>query len=51
MLLAAAALAAVTAAGVVTPWLLLALTFALGLGFALNAPAWQAVVPEVVPRA
>src|SRR5262249_43129037 len=50
MLAAAAALAAVTAAGVVTPWLLLALTFALGLGFALNAPAWQAVVPELVPR-
>jgi predicted MFS family arabinose efflux permease len=51
MLAAAAALAAVTAAGLVTPWLLLALTFALGLGFALNAPAWQAVVPELVPRA
>jgi MFS family permease len=51
MLAAAAALAAVTVAGVVTPWLLLALTFALGLGFALNAPAWQAVVPELVPRA
>jgi MFS family permease len=51
MLLAAAALAAVTAVGAVTPWLLLALTFALGLGFALNAPAWQAVVPELVPRA
>jgi MFS family permease len=51
MLAAAAALAAITAAGVVTPWLLLALTFALGLGFALNAPAWQAVVPELVPRA
>jgi predicted MFS family arabinose efflux permease len=51
MLAAAAALAAVTAAGVVTPWLLLALTFALGLGFALNAPAWQAVVPELVPQA
>ena len=51
MLVAAAALAAVTAAGVVTPWLLLGFTFALGLGFALNAPAWQAVVPELVPRA
>src|SRR6516162_4662123 len=51
MLVAAAALAAATAAGVVTPWLLLALTFALGLGFALNAPAWQAAVPELVPRA
>ena len=26
------------------------LTFALGLGSALNAPAWQAMVPELVPR-
>ncbi len=51
MLVAAATLAAATALGVVTPWLLLALTFALGAGFALNAPAWQAVVPEIVPRA
>src|SRR5262249_43384498 len=51
MLGAGGALAAATAAGVVTPWLLLGFTFALGLGFALNAPAWQAVVPELVPRA
>jgi MFS family permease len=51
MLVAAAALAGVTTAGVVTPWQLLSLTFALGLGFALNAPAWQAVVAELVPRA
>lgn len=34
----------------VTPWLLLALTFLLGTGFALNAPAWQASVGELVPR-
>jgi predicted MFS family arabinose efflux permease len=27
------------------------LTFALGLGAAMNAPAWQAIVPELVPRA
>jgi len=37
--------------GVVTPWRLLTLTFALGLGAALNAPAWQAIVSELVPRA
>src|SRR6267154_1690106 len=39
MLVCAATLTAVTAAGGVTPWVLLALTFALGLGFAANAPA------------
>src|SRR4051812_36619642 len=50
MLLVAVALAAVTSAGQMTPWLLLALTFLLGLGSALNAPAWQATTPEVVPR-
>jgi predicted MFS family arabinose efflux permease len=34
---------------VTTPLILLALTFALGLGAAMNAPAWQAIVAEVVP--
>src|SRR5439155_11074235 len=43
-------LAGVTFAGMATPWLLLALTFLLGLGFALNAPAWLAITPELVPR-
>src|SRR5918911_3580149 len=50
MLLVAAALAAATYAGLMTPWLLLAMTFLLGLGSALNAPAWQATTPELVPR-
>jgi MFS family permease len=50
MLVAAVALAASTLAGVVTPAVLLLLTFALGLGAAMNAPAWQAIVPELVPR-
>jgi MFS family permease len=50
MLAAAGLLAAITAVGLVTPAVLLTLTFALGLGFALNAPAWQAVIPELVPR-
>jgi len=51
MLLVAAVLATITFAGQITPWLLLATTFLLGLGSALNAPAWQATTPELVPRA
>lgn len=51
MLAVAAALAGLTFVGVTTPWVLLALTFALGLGAAMNAPAWQAIVPELAPRA
>lgn len=50
MLVAAVALGVLTLAGWTTPWVLLALTFMLGLGAALNAPAWQAIVPELVPR-
>jgi MFS family permease len=50
MLLVTAALAAATYAGLMTPWLLLTMTFLLGLGSALNAPAWQATTPELVPR-
>ncbi|HEY0524815.1 MAG TPA: MFS transporter [Stellaceae bacterium] len=51
MLAIAALLALVTWLGWITPWLLLALTFALGVGSALNGPAWQASVGEFVPRA
>ena len=51
MLAAAAALALTTLSGATSRWLLLALTFALGTGQALTAPAWQAIVPEMVePR-
>jgi len=50
MLAAAAALGALTLAGAAGPWTLLALTFALGLGSTMNGPAWQAIVPELVPR-
>jgi MFS family permease len=46
----AALMAALTAARLVTPWTLLLGTLAMGTGMALNAPAWQAVVPDVVPR-
>src|SRR5216684_1217607 len=51
MLVITAVLGGLTFLGVVTPWVLLTLTFALGLGAALNAPAWQAIVSELVPRA
>ena len=45
------ALAAATFASVIGPALLLALTFLEGAGTALSAPAWQAIIPELVPRA
>ena len=50
MLVAAAALGALTIAGVSGPWTLLWLTFALGLGATMNGPAWQAIMPELVPK-
>jgi MFS family permease len=50
MLAAAALLGVLTLAGVMGPWLLLGLTFFLGLGTALNTPAWQATTPDLVPR-
>ncbi|XGV94748.1 MAG: MFS transporter [Leptolyngbya sp. BL-A-14] len=50
MLLAAAGLSITTALALTNSWLLLAFTFALGLGAALNAPAWQALIPDLVPR-
>ena len=49
MLLAAAALGALALAGLVTPWVLLALVFAVGAGSALTAPTWQVLQPELVP--
>lgn len=50
MLAIAGVLAVLTFAGSMTASLLIALTFALGLGMAMNAPSWQAITPEVVPR-
>jgi len=51
MLASATALGVLTVLGATTPWLLLILTFALGAGAAMNAPAWQATTSEAVPRA
>jgi MFS family permease len=49
-ILAAAALAILTLSHAVTAFWLLAFTFAIGIGSALTAPAWSAIVPELVPR-
>jgi MFS family permease/quinol monooxygenase YgiN len=50
MLVAAAVLWVLTFLDRTTPWMLLGLTFLLGLGAGMNGPAWQAIVPELVPR-
>lgn len=51
MLGAAALLAIMGALDALGPVSLLLLTFVLNIGTALNNPAWQAIVPELVPRA
>jgi MFS family permease len=43
-------LAILTIAGVMSPWMLLVLTFALSAGDAFEAPAWRAILPELVPK-
>jgi MFS family permease len=44
----AAVLAVLAFLGQLTAWNLVALAFCMGLGNAMNAPAWHAVVPEIV---
>ncbi|HTY56552.1 MAG TPA: MFS transporter [Candidatus Binataceae bacterium] len=50
MLLASGALGILTLLGMTTEWTLLGLSFMLGIGSAVNTPAWQAIVAELVPR-
>ena len=50
MAVLALAMGAIVHAGAMTPLLLLTFTFALGAGAAFVAPAWQAIVPMLVPR-
>ncbi len=50
MAVAATGLAVLVAFGLVTPVILLVFTFLLGTGAAFLAPAWQAIVPRLVPR-
>jgi MFS family permease len=49
MLVAAGLLAGLAFLGLMTATTLLALTFALGVGVAMNAPTWQAITSELVP--
>lgn len=50
MLVSVLILSLLTLAGYIGPWTLLALTFLLNIGAAINNPAWQAIVPELVPH-
>src|SRR5260370_29691742 len=47
----AVALAVLVIAGFISPWLLLALTFALSAGDAFETPTWRCVFPELVAKA
>jgi MFS family permease len=46
----ALALGLLVAAGGMTPGALLAFTVAMGIGTAMGGPAWQSMVPQLVPR-
>ena len=50
MVSVAAVLAFLTIAGRMSPWLLLALTFALSAGDAFETPSWRAILPELVGK-
>lgn len=50
MLLVASTLALCAQQGWLTPWLLIGLSFALGIGNALAMPAQNATTPELVPK-
>ncbi len=51
MVVFSAALGILTLRHAVTPGVLLAFTFLLGLGTVMNDPAWQAITPEIVSTA
>lgn len=51
MLFVSAGLAVTAGLGLMTPFLLLAFTFLIACGSAINGPAWQASVGDQVPRA
>jgi MFS family permease len=50
MLVMAAALGVLTFCKLTTPEILLGFTFGIGLGAAINLPAWQAAVQDIVPK-
>lgn len=50
MILVSLTLAIWTFMGMLDPWMLLAFTFLIGCGTALNNPSWQASMGDIVPR-
>src|SRR5256886_11157850 len=50
LFLMAAMVGVLTVTGMIQPWMLLVITLAIGAGSAVDIPAWQAMIPEVVPR-
>jgi MFS family permease len=50
MVVATLLLAVLTIAGVMSPWLLLVLTFAISAGDAFETPTWRALLPELVSK-
>ncbi|WP_292636025.1 MFS transporter [Mesorhizobium sp.] len=50
MLVVSVLLTLFTYSGLITPWTLLAFTFLIDSGTALNSPSWQASVGDIVPR-
>jgi MFS family permease len=50
MLASAGTLGILTLLHLTTPWILLGMSFAVGVGAALGGPASQAIVPEIIPR-
>ncbi len=50
MTIVALVIAAFTITGHMSPWLLLALTFALSAGDAFETPTWRAILPELVTK-
>lgn len=50
LMIVAGILGILTLLHITTPTSLLLFTFAMGIGNALNAPAWQAITPELVSR-
>ena len=51
MLLLAGLLGGLVLAGLANTVALLAITFGLGIGTAISSPTWQAILPQLVPRA
>jgi len=50
LVLVSGTLGVLTLMGITSAWLLVVLTFAMGIGSAMMLPAWAALTPELVPR-